>query len=105
MLFVAELCHAQAFHMLFVILSGILLDLKLEIWPRMFKMARECHLFFIFEIISFFLLKILSSDAKLFDRRRVQFHILHAENFCSKLPKYLVNVTLFGLYFKHKTVK
>ena len=48
MLFVAELCHAQAFHVFFVILSGILLDLKLEIWLRMFKMARECQRLFIF---------------------------------------------------------
>ena len=60
------------------------------------------NVFSFFEIISFFPLKILSSDAKLFGRRRVQFHILHAENFCSKRPKYLVNVTLFGLYLSIK---
>ena len=48
------------------------------------------------ERMSFSPLKILSSDAKLFGRRRLQFHILHAENFCSKLPKCLVNVTLFN---------
>ena len=48
MLLVTELCHAPLFHMLFVILNGILLDLKLEIWLRMFKMARECHRLFIF---------------------------------------------------------
>ena len=48
------LSHAQSqsqsplFHMLFVILNGILLDLKLEIWLRMFKMARECHRLFVF---------------------------------------------------------
>ena len=48
MLLVTELCHAPLFHMLFVILSGILLDLKLEIWLRMFKMVRECYRLFNF---------------------------------------------------------
>ena len=87
-----SLCRAQAFHMLFVIFSRILLCLK---WPV------NVIVFSVFEIMSFFPLKVLSTDAKLFGRRRLQFHILHAENLCCKLPKCLVNVTLFGLYFKH----
>lgn len=87
MFFVTELslCRAQAFHMLFVILSRILLDLKLEIWLRMFKTARECHCLFSFRNNEPLSVKVLSSDAKLYGRQRLQFHILHAENFCSKL--------------------
>lgn len=48
MWFVTELCRVQAFHMLLVIISAISLDLKLEMWLRMFKMARERHYLFIF---------------------------------------------------------
>ena len=43
--------------------------------------------------MSFFLLKLFSSDAKLFDKWRLQFHFSHAENVSSKLPKW----TLFAL--------
>ena len=68
-------------------------------FPIKTELLRVFSVFSVFEIMSFFPLKVLSSDAKLFGRQRLQFHILHAENFCSKLPKCLVNVTLFGLYF------
>ena len=47
MWFVTELCRAQAFHMLLELISAISLDLKLEMWLRMFKMARERHYLFI----------------------------------------------------------
>ena len=43
--------------------------------------------------MGFFLLKVFSSDAKLFVKRRLQFHFSHAENVSSKLPKW----TLFAL--------
>ena len=54
--------------------------------------SRYCLLFL--EIMSFFPLKFFSSDAKLFVKRRLQFHFSHAENVSSKLPK----STLFAFY-------
>ena len=39
-------------------------------------------------------MKMFSSDAKLFVKRRLQFHFSHAENVSSKLPKW----TLFHLH-------
>lgn len=56
--------------------------------------SRYCLIFV--EIMSFFPLKIFSSDAKLFVKRRLQFHFSHAENVSPKrkLPKW----TLFAFY-------
>ena len=63
----------------------------------MCEMARESRYRFIFlEIMSFFPLKFFSSDAKLFVKRRLQFHFSHAENVSSKLPKW----SLFALYLR-----
>lgn len=46
--------------------------------------------------MSFFLLNFFSSDAKLFVKRRLQFHFSHAESVSSKLPKW----TLFALHLR-----
>ena len=54
----------------------------------MCEMACEGRYRFIFlEIMSFFPLKFFSSDAKLFVKRRLQFHFSHTENVSSKLLK------------------
>lgn len=81
--------------MLFVpFYSVIARNFKLEICLRVCEMACESRYCFIFlEIMSFFLLKCFSSDAKLFVKRLLQFHFSHAENVSSKLPKW----TLFAL--------
>ena len=50
----------------FVLISGILLKFKLEIWTRMCKLASECKYHFVLlEIMSFSSLKTCSFGAKL----------------------------------------
>lgn len=50
----------------FVVISGILLKFKLEIWTRMCKLASECKYHFVLlEIMSFCSLKTCSFGAKL----------------------------------------
>lgn len=56
--------------------------------------CESCYCLIFLEIMSFFPLKIFSSHAKLFVQRRLQFHLSHAENVSSKLPKW----TLFAFY-------
>ena len=82
--------------MFFVIFYNVISrNLKLEIWLKMCEMACESRYRFIFlKIMSFFPLKFFSLYAKLFVKRRLQFHFSHAENVSSKLPKW----TLFVLY-------
>ena len=59
-------CCGQAVEVFFILISGILLKLKLEIWTKMCKLASECKYHFVLlEITSFFSLKTCSFGAKL----------------------------------------